>query len=80
MDGVTDGLQVALLGQMRQQSLHAAVEQLIIVKLERKKKIRTSWLHDTTACANIHRPQTRLGGALKSENSLSAFRYESNGN
>lgn len=39
MDGVTDGLQVALLGQMRQQSLHAAVEQLIIVKLERKKKI-----------------------------------------
>lgn len=40
MDGVTDGLQVALLGQMRQQSLHAAVEQLIIVKLERKKKIR----------------------------------------
>lgn len=38
MDGVTDGLQVALLGQMRQQSLHAAVEQLIIVKLERKKK------------------------------------------
>lgn len=40
MDGVTDGLQVALLGQMRQQSLHAAVEQLIIIKLERKKKIR----------------------------------------
>lgn len=39
MDGVTDGLQVALLGQMRQQSLHAAVEQLIIVKLERKKKL-----------------------------------------
>lgn len=38
MDGVTDGLQVALLGQMRQQSLHAAVEQLIIVKLERKRK------------------------------------------
>lgn len=44
MDGVTDGLQVALLGQMRQQSLHAAVEQLIIVKLERKKKLEKNFL------------------------------------
>lgn len=38
VDLVTDGLQVALLGQPRQQSLHAVVELLFAVELEGKKK------------------------------------------
>lgn len=35
---VTYGLQVALLGQVRQQALHAAVELVFVVKLGRERK------------------------------------------
>lgn len=35
MDLIADGLQVALLWEMRQQGLHAAVELLLTLKLEK---------------------------------------------
>lgn len=38
VDLITDGLQVALLGQTRQQRLHAVVELLFAIKLEGKGK------------------------------------------
>lgn len=38
VDLITDGLQVALLGQTRQQRLHAVVELLFAVKLDGKEK------------------------------------------
>lgn len=40
VDLFADGLQVALLGETRQQSLHAVVELVFAIKLERKRQNR----------------------------------------
>lgn len=40
MDLFADGLQVALLGETRQQSLYAVVELVFAIKLERKRQQR----------------------------------------
>lgn len=40
MDFLADGLEVALLGEARQQSLHAAVELLLVLELVRRRRSR----------------------------------------
>lgn len=66
VDLIADGLQVALLGETRQQSLHTAVELLLAIKLRRemKSKLKQEDGKESGRCdrmLQIHKPHSVLG-------------------
>lgn len=75
----TDGLQIALLWETRQQSLHTAVELLFTIKLERKEKeqkLKWERLGDKTH-AKAYTKLTDLNSLVKKMWRLSTTRLTS---